>query len=525
MKRASTRVTRIPVGVVRSNAVLQRRARAPELGTWNGSAVPPIVHEVLRSPGQPLDAGTRAFMEPRFGHNFSQVRVHTDLKAEASAQAINAQAYTLGRDMVFGPGRYAPGIAAGRRLLAHELTHVVQQTGVASSVPSIALAETSDGSEREARQAEQTILSGSPDYSVRSHVPPRVQRDALRGADDPIHQPVIDEFRREHGLPLSGLDEFGNPEGPAAAEIKYGPPAKAKVLARELQALIDGATWKEIRKRVYPRESAAGVKRAKDRHAGALPDLTGLGRLRTLDHFATSVRGLQRRWPALAPDDRVQELGKAANTELTAADVPGFLTVDKEPMEFKGFFSGRFWKFVISQELVTNSTLSNDDAAEVSNTTLHEGRHAEQQFLAARFSAGANHKDASAIVVEQGIPKVIADQAVAKKFDARTDAETTALGRKMFQATVTDRASNQAISDDDGIKDLPTKRAAAQTALQDLTRVATARTVAEATAKRDDLRAQIALVEQRYTLYRNIPYEADAHEVGDAAEQAFKGWP
>jgi hypothetical protein len=227
----------------------------------------------------------------------------------------------------------------------------------------------------------------------------------------------------------------------------------------------------------------------------------------------------------LAPDDRVQELGKAANTELTGADVPGFLKVDKEPMEFKGFFSRRFWKFVISQELVTNNTLSNDDAADLSNTTLHEGRHAEQDFLAARFSAGVNHRDASAIVVEQGIPKVIADQAVAKKFDARTDAETTALGRKMFQAAVTDRAANQAISDDDGIKDLPRKRAAAQTALQDLTRVATARTVAEATAKRDDLRAQSTLVEQKYTLYRNIPYEADAHEVGDAAEEAFKGWP
>ena len=161
----------------------QRKARNSDLGIWGGGSFPPIVHEVLRSPGQPLDAGTRAFMEPRFGHNFSQVRVHTDSRAEASAQAIIAQPYTEGPDMVFGPGRYALGIA-GRRLLAHELTHVLHQTGARSSCPPIALAETNDGSEREARQAEQAILSGSPDYWVQSHVPPRMQGDALRGADD-----------------------------------------------------------------------------------------------------------------------------------------------------------------------------------------------------------------------------------------------------------------------------------------------------------------------------------------------------
>jgi hypothetical protein len=90
--------------------------------------VPPIVHEVLRSPGQALDAGTRAFMEPRFSHDFSGVRVHTDAKAAESARSVNAFAYTVGRDLVFGTGQYAPGTMAGKRLLAHELTHVVQQS-------------------------------------------------------------------------------------------------------------------------------------------------------------------------------------------------------------------------------------------------------------------------------------------------------------------------------------------------------------------------------------------------------------
>src|SRR5947209_15066228 len=76
--------------------------------------------------GQPLDAGTRAFMESRFGHDFSRVRVHTDSRAAESAQAINALAYTVGRNVVFGRGQYAPGTSEGSKLLAHELTHVVQ---------------------------------------------------------------------------------------------------------------------------------------------------------------------------------------------------------------------------------------------------------------------------------------------------------------------------------------------------------------------------------------------------------------
>ncbi len=91
------------------------------------TTAPPIVEEVLRSPGQPLDASTRTFFESRFGHNFSQVRVHTDVRAAESARAVSALAYTVGRDVVLAEGRYAPGSASGRRLLAHELTHVIQQ--------------------------------------------------------------------------------------------------------------------------------------------------------------------------------------------------------------------------------------------------------------------------------------------------------------------------------------------------------------------------------------------------------------
>jgi outer membrane protein OmpA-like peptidoglycan-associated protein len=89
--------------------------------------VPPVVREVLQSPGQPLDKETRAFMEPHFGHDFSQVRVHTNEKAAKSAEASRALAYTVGHDVVFASGRYAPELLSGQKLLAHELAHVAQQ--------------------------------------------------------------------------------------------------------------------------------------------------------------------------------------------------------------------------------------------------------------------------------------------------------------------------------------------------------------------------------------------------------------
>jgi hypothetical protein len=82
-----------------------------------------------RHGGRPLSHDLRAYFEPRFGHDFSQVRVHTDGDAAQAARGVQARAYTLGRDIVFGAGQYAPATSAGRHLLAHELTHVVQQGG------------------------------------------------------------------------------------------------------------------------------------------------------------------------------------------------------------------------------------------------------------------------------------------------------------------------------------------------------------------------------------------------------------
>ena len=87
----------------------------------------PIVHDLLRSPGQALDPKTRALLEPRFGHDFGRVQVHADVKAVESAQLLNARAYTVGPHVSFGGGEYQPSSEKGLQLLAHELAHVVQQ--------------------------------------------------------------------------------------------------------------------------------------------------------------------------------------------------------------------------------------------------------------------------------------------------------------------------------------------------------------------------------------------------------------
>jgi outer membrane protein OmpA-like peptidoglycan-associated protein len=181
-------------GCEKKKGLLQRRAASSE---WPDE-VPPIVHEVLHSPGQPLDAATRAFMEPRFGDDFSgirtlgqatgmglkgmtisspgdffeeeadriadgvmrnsepahigapdqsrsdleHVRIHTDDRAAESARAVNARAYTVGRDVVFGRSEYRPQSSEGKGLLAHELAHVFQQSATGPAQVQRVVAET-----------------------------------------------------------------------------------------------------------------------------------------------------------------------------------------------------------------------------------------------------------------------------------------------------------------------------------------------------------------------------------------------
>ena len=160
--------------------------------------VPPIVHEVLRSPGQPLDAATRAFMEPCFGRDFSQVRVHTDIRAAASAQAVEARAYTVGRDLFFAAGQYQPEIPSGRHLLAHELVHTLQQA-TASKLPYDRVAlfdETPAGraAESVADQLASDVLESVPRQPVAAQTPSSgLQRQPFATPRVSVRSPVFEE--------------------------------------------------------------------------------------------------------------------------------------------------------------------------------------------------------------------------------------------------------------------------------------------------------------------------------------------
>jgi len=151
-------------------------------------SAPATVQEVLCSPGRPLDASTRAFFEPRFGHAFGNVRVHADGKAGESARAVNASAYAVGSDVVFAPGMYAPQTPAGRELLAHELAHTLQQTsgsGAGGIHDRLVLGDPGDAAEREADAAAGRVGSGKRSSALTPAAGGVVRRKATFVAGNP----------------------------------------------------------------------------------------------------------------------------------------------------------------------------------------------------------------------------------------------------------------------------------------------------------------------------------------------------
>ena len=150
-------------------------------GDLRQTAVPPIVNEVLRSPGRPLDTATRSLMEQRFGHGFSRVRIHTEAQAAESARAVDALAYTVGRDVVFSAGRYQPHLRQGSKLLAHELAHVIQQERGGASPPALR-----DGMfEQAADAAASAFAAGRGPVHVGGASGPELARQPLLAVPDP----------------------------------------------------------------------------------------------------------------------------------------------------------------------------------------------------------------------------------------------------------------------------------------------------------------------------------------------------
>jgi hypothetical protein len=172
---------------------LQRQIRSPKSEVGSHSAVPPIVHEVLRTQGQPLDVETRAFMESRFGYDFRKVRIHADARAAESARAVNALAYTVGRDVVFGAGQYAPTGEQGRTLLAHELTHVLQQ-GTDAEAARVTVSKAESPAEAEACKVGKLVARGKRIGAVGQTPEPGVIARAAQSATVPNQRPQPLQF-------------------------------------------------------------------------------------------------------------------------------------------------------------------------------------------------------------------------------------------------------------------------------------------------------------------------------------------
>lgn len=151
------------------------------------------VDRALSAGGRPLDGPTRRDMESRFGRDFSRVRLHTDGAAAESAAAVGARAYTIGQDVVFGAGRYAPTTADGRTLLAHELAHTLQQRERAATARALPIGADDGAPEREAERAADAAIADRAQVKPRATPPAAsglLQRVPLVGA--PVLQFVED---------------------------------------------------------------------------------------------------------------------------------------------------------------------------------------------------------------------------------------------------------------------------------------------------------------------------------------------
>ncbi len=203
----------------------------------------PAAQEVLKSPGLELDASTRAVMEPRFGHDFSRVRVHTDADAAGSARALNASAYTVGRHLVFDERKYQPHTPEGRKLLAHELAHSIQQDQAAGPSGPLALAP-SDPSEREAAQVGR-VVAGEGTAAVHSRRPAAVQRQVnpaapphldLAESASPLLARAIGSVTIDHfatgqaDIPDKGLGELKTTAATIRTLLNKYPGSKVRVI-------------------------------------------------------------------------------------------------------------------------------------------------------------------------------------------------------------------------------------------------------------------------------------------------------
>lgn len=215
--------------------------------------VPPLVYQVLDSPGQPIDSGTRSFMESRFGNDLSGVRVHADAQAAVAAAAVGARAFTVGSHIVFGRNEYQPQDASGRKLVAHELIHVRQQSRSPVMLGSGLPIDPDPRLEAEAARGAAGLVTGQP---VRASMP-SLGQSLMRQSGPARATPSVDPAA------LSGVEEVRSSKvklnesqmNDAEEALQARIDARMAAIDRELEKLAQAPKSKEVERKTKALEA------------------------------------------------------------------------------------------------------------------------------------------------------------------------------------------------------------------------------------------------------------------------------
>jgi Domain of unknown function (DUF4157) len=273
----------------------QVRVHADQRAAPPVRAAPRLVDDVLAAPGRPLDSGIRGEEERRFGHDFGAVRLHTDAAAAASAEAVQAAAYTVGQRIVFAAGRFDPGSPSGRQLLAHELAHTVQQAAGAPAGP-LELSGPQDRSETEAHSVATAAVQGRPVTVTARRQPHLARQDPTPPA--PILTPAAP-------VPVE-------PVAPAAADLAVEPTPTATVI------LVGSPTHPDNEHDISPYNFSNAAVMAVPKIRAAVP-----GTQATILYFSTGFRLRNAHEEAL---EALQGTGATVIEVTSTAEVVSFLS-------------------------------------------------------------------------------------------------------------------------------------------------------------------------------------------------------
>jgi outer membrane protein OmpA-like peptidoglycan-associated protein len=403
---------------------VHRSASSAEAGQVS-TPVAASIHN-MQGGGAPLPAAIRAFFEPRFGVDFSQVRLHTDSLAADTAKSINAKAFTVGRDIAFSAGQYAPESSAGQHLLAHELTHVVQQRGgeIQRAPEDFLLAGPGQVVQRAACDydaAEKAKLTGggrvlapevwllgairsgynaAPNSVVVADFPPgsAVVKGAAAAELSGTYKGILERSTKSYAL-LGFTDcVTGEKSDPKLRADRARAVAKLLPMTAGRASVIGAAPADDY---LMP-ANASPEERALNRSVLIRLPFEELRESGEVDEYGAGAVGFWRGRPAATVGELIDAVAKDAAAQLDRNGVyqPKVIKGTVKQVSTLAFFEAHSWSITVDAAkmaadlpqpgLTPGSKMSElkiEAVAELASTVYHEFRHAEQSFLSARVIA------------------------------------------------------------------------------------------------------------------------------------------